>query len=123
MSKMFPSGCRGAFCNERGIGLITAIFVIVVVGMFGTLIARYVTISAVTSAEDYQWAQALYSAQSAAQVAILYNDGGGTGGRSITSVAGFTVEITPIVSGVRTSANRIVNNTRIHREIELHVSP
>jgi len=108
--------------NERGIGLITAIFVIVVVGMFGTLIARYATIGSVSSAEDYHWAQALYSAQSAAQVAILYDDGGGAGSENLATVAGFSTSVGTIAGGVRASAEKIVGGTAIHRAIEVRVS-
>lgn len=108
--------------NERGIGLITSIFVIVIVGMFGTLIARYATLSSVSSAESYLWAQALYSAQSAAQITVLYDDGGGMGSESLTTVSGFTTNTLPIVSGVRAEAERSVNGTMIHREIEVRVS-
>jgi len=108
--------------NEQGIGLITALFVIVIVGMFGSLIARYAVMSSVSSAEEYHWAQALYSAQSAAQLSILYDDGGGTGSESLTTVAGFSVTVNGIISGVRASAWMDVNDTSIQREIEVHVS-
>ncbi len=63
--------------NQDGIGLIAAIFLIVVVAMFGVLIARYTMISSQTSAEDFLWSQALYSAEGAAQLRILNDDGGG----------------------------------------------
>ncbi|MFC1524405.1 hypothetical protein ACFL6N_06400 [Thermodesulfobacteriota bacterium] len=64
-------------CNNKGIGLVTVIFAIIILATFGLLIARYTTISQVSSAEDYVWAQALYSAQSGAQLRILDRDGGG----------------------------------------------
>ncbi len=70
---MFPN----PITNQRGMGLIAAVFIIVVVGMFGVLIARYTTISSVNSAEDSVWAQALYSAESTMRLNILRNDGGG----------------------------------------------
>lgn len=73
-------------------GLIAAVFIIVVVGMFGVLIARYTTISSVNSAEDSVWAQALYSAESTMRLNILRNDGGGN----------FTAIPTPTVGGVDT---------------------
>lgn len=63
--------------NQDGIGLITVIFIIVVVAMFGVLIARYTIISSQSSAEDYLWSQALYAAESSAQLRILNEDGGG----------------------------------------------
>jgi hypothetical protein len=119
---MFRKKVLVPIVNECGVGLITAVFVIVVIGMFGSLIARYAAISSVSSAEDYLWAQALYSAQSAAQVAILYDDGGGTGSESLTSVAGFTTSVTNIVSGVRASAQRQINGNAVHRQVEVRVS-
>lgn len=122
MLKMFRSRLSVPVANEGGIGLITAVFVIVVVGMFGSLIARYTVISSVSSAEDYHWAQALYSAQSAARVAILYDDGGGTGAESLASVAGFSLTVTDIVSGVRASAQRQIDGNAIHRQVEVRVS-
>ncbi len=122
MLRMFLDFLLPPLRNQRGIGLITAIFVIVIVGMFGSLIARYATISSVSSAEDYHWAQALYSAQSAAQVAILFDDGGGSGSENLSTVAGFTTSVADIVSGVRASAEKSVNGTTIHREIEVRIS-
>ena len=64
------------FRNESGVGLLLAMFVIVIVGMFGTLIARYAMIGATAAAEDYLWTQALYSAESAVQLRVLTCDGG-----------------------------------------------
>ncbi|PLX49039.1 MAG: hypothetical protein C0613_09175 [Desulfobulbaceae bacterium] len=63
--------------NQDGIGLIAALFIIVVVAMFGVLIGRYTMISSQASAEDYLWAQALYAAESVTQLRILEDDGGG----------------------------------------------
>lgn len=110
--------------NQRGIGLITAIFVIVVVGMFGVLISRFAMISSVSSAEDYYWGQALYSAQSAAQIAILYDDGGGSGSNSLTDVAGFTVTTSSVSGGdgIRSNASKDFNGRPIERTIEIYVS-
>jgi hypothetical protein len=71
---------RNPIKNQEGIGLIAAIFLIVVVAMFGVLIARYTMISSQASAEDYLWSQALYSAESAAQLRILEDDDGGPAG-------------------------------------------
>jgi heme/copper-type cytochrome/quinol oxidase subunit 3 len=70
---------RNPIKNQEGIGLIAAIFLIVVVAMFGVLIARYTMISSQASAEDYLWSQALYAAEGAAQLRILNHDGGGGG--------------------------------------------
>ncbi|MDR9502091.1 MAG: hypothetical protein RI601_09880 [Desulfurivibrionaceae bacterium] len=68
---------RRPLANQEGIGLIAAIFIIVVVGMFGVLIARYTMISSQASAEDYLWCQALYAAESGAKLRILEHDNGG----------------------------------------------
>jgi len=65
---------------QKGAGIMVAVFVIVILGMFGTLIARYASMGAATSVEEYLWAQALYSAESAAQLRILTHDDGGSGG-------------------------------------------
>ncbi len=83
---------RDPIMNQRGVGLITAVFLIVVVGMFGVLIARYATISSVASAEDYIWTQALYSAESTLRLNILRRDGGG----------GLSASVEPKVGGVAT---------------------
>ncbi len=63
--------------NSKGFGLITAIFVIVVLAMFGVLVARYMATDNVASAQDYLWTQAIYSAESAARLRFLNHDGGG----------------------------------------------
>ncbi len=63
--------------NQQGIGLVAAVFVIVVLGLFGTLLARYTATGSRAAAEDYVWAQALYAAESAARLRILNHDGGG----------------------------------------------
>jgi len=77
---------RGA--GQRGIALITAIFAIVILGLFGLLIARYTMTSQTSSAEDYLWAQALYSAESVARLNILRHDGGGGLGAAVTPAVG-----------------------------------
>ena len=64
--------------NRRGIALITAVFAIVILALFGLLIARYTVTTQMSSAEDYLWAQSLYSAESTMRLNILRNDGGGT---------------------------------------------
>lgn len=120
--KMCHSKLTKSCVNEKGIGLITAIFVIVIVAMFGSLIARYLTISSVSSAEEYHWAQALYSAQSAAQVAIVFQDGGGSGGRNISNIGGFRVSIISLPNGVRGTARKQSNQSEIHRAVEVHFS-
>jgi len=63
--------------NRRGIALITAVFAIVILALFGLLIARYTVTTQRSSAEDYLWAQALYSAESTMRLNILRNDRGG----------------------------------------------
>lgn len=63
--------------NEKGFGLIAAIFVIVILALFGTLIARYTMTNEVSSAEDYLWARTYYAAESAIMLRILEDDGGG----------------------------------------------
>lgn len=76
-------------------GLITAVFIIVVVGMFGVLIARYTTISSVASAEDVIWAQAFYSAESTMRLNILRHDGGG-------APPTWPLPVNPTVGGIAT---------------------
>ena len=115
--------------NKRGMGLIMAIFIIVVVAMFGLLIARYTTISSVASAEDYIWAQALYSAESTMRLNLLRNDRGGKLPAQPTLVK-------PIVGGVeailtesyvapdkpatiRVQASREVNGSKVSRTVEV----
>lgn len=123
MLKTYRDIFQNRLRNNQGIGLITAIFVIVVVGMFGVLIARYAMVSSVASVEDYLWAQALYSAQSAAQSAILLDDGGGgSTGVVPTTIAGFFVVTNPISSGVQSSAEIAINGKPIKRTIVIHVS-
>ncbi|MEA3547029.1 MAG: hypothetical protein U9R66_05135 [Thermodesulfobacteriota bacterium] len=73
---MFPEQTR-ILNNEKGIGLLGAIFVIVILALFGLLIARYTQTTSVSSAEDYLWAQALYSAESGIRLRMLEHDEGG----------------------------------------------
>jgi hypothetical protein len=63
--------------NHNGFGLIAAIFVIVILATFGLLVARFTGTGSLQAAEDYVWAQALYSAQSGIRLRILSDDGGG----------------------------------------------
>ncbi|MFA6900533.1 MAG: hypothetical protein WC256_10045 [Desulfurivibrionaceae bacterium] len=73
--------------NRRGIGLITAMFAIVILSLFGLLITRYIVTTQTSSAEDYLWAQALYSAESVMRLNILSRDnGGGLGGGLIKPI-------------------------------------
>jgi len=76
--------------NRRGIGLITAVFAIVILALFGLLIARFTVTTQTSSTEDYLWAQALYSAESVMRLNILGNDGGG----------GITAPVNPTVGGI-----------------------
>ena len=78
--------------NQRGIALITAMFAIVILALFGLLITRYTVTTQRSSAEDYLWAQALYSAESTMRLNILGDDGGG----------GIAAPVTPTVGGIKT---------------------
>ena len=82
--------------NQRGIGLITAIFAVVILGLFGLLISRFVATTTVSSAEEYLWSQAIYAADAGAQLQILSLDnGGGLNGATVNpSVNGFAINIT-----------------------------
>lgn len=116
-----------SFQNQRGFGLVAAVFLIVVVSMFGVLIARYVATTSISSAEDYISAQSLYSARSAAALRILYYDGGGGGAwggyptmqefsiSSITDTAP-VASGTPEVLRLRATSNKI---SGISRDIEI----
>ncbi|MBU0675381.1 MAG: hypothetical protein KJ950_12115 [Proteobacteria bacterium] len=77
--------------NQQGFGLIAALFMIVILAMFGSLAARYLATTTITSTDDYLWAKSLYAAESAANRRILYHDGGGTGGF-----------VTPVVNNMTT---------------------
>ncbi len=109
--------------SRKGFALITAIFVMVILAMFGVLIARYVAVGSVSSSENYVSAQALYAAESAARMKILCEDGGG--GFSVACSA-FNPEIQRVPTAqilatagtfrtLRVSAER----NGIHREIEV----
>lgn len=110
--------------NQTGIGLLAAVFIIVIVGLFGLLIARYTMISSVASAEDFQAAQGLYSAESAAQLRILSHDGGGNLGAFVfpVTVKDFTVTAsTDNFGGFGSISSLAVNASRqdIVRKIEI----
>jgi hypothetical protein len=87
--------------NRRGIALITAIFAIVILALFGLLIARYTVTTQLSSAEDYLWAQSLYSAESVMRLNILGDDGGG----------GITTLVTPTVGGIETKLEEVTPGT------------
>lgn len=109
--------------NQKGFGLLAAIFVIVVVAMFGTLIVRYTISGATSSVDDYLWAQALYSAESAAQLKILDYDNGGAGTFSLPLVINKsnTVSIIDDFTAPATPATLRITATRLNitREIEI----
>ena len=113
--------------NQKGFGLMIAIFVIVIMGTFGTLIAQYTAISFTESSEEYLWGQALYSAESAAQLRILTHDGGGSGGWNGTP-GSLTIEQFDITAPIdtftvsTTSATLAVQATRVNvtRKIEIN---
>jgi hypothetical protein len=93
--------------NNQGIGLVAAIFVISIMAMFGLLIARYVSTGTTSSMDDYQWTQALYSAETGAKLRILFRDGGGNWGGvwNDPSVASFTTSRnTDVFGGAGTPA-------------------
>ena len=112
-------------CNNRGFGLIAAVFVIVIMAMFGTLLVFYISTGKITSAEDYLWAQSLYSAESAAGLKLLYNDGGGTGAYPDPEVAGFTTTATDLLAPATDNTPEVIRGTatksglNISRTVEL----
>ncbi|MBU0485846.1 MAG: hypothetical protein KKB30_15185 [Proteobacteria bacterium] len=119
--------------NNQGFGLIAAVFVIVILAMFGLLTARYVATTSVASADDYLWAQGLYAAESAIQLKILCRDLGGTWGGGANcdtgtypdpTIARFTTQATTDNFGgisnpsiLRIQAN--IPTLNISREIEV----
>ena len=80
--------------DNRGIGLITAIFIIVVVASFGLLLSRFVITHSTASAEDYLWAQALYSADSIIKLRLLQEDNASLAVTD-SSIMGYTTTQTP----------------------------
>ncbi len=107
-------------CDQKGFGLIVAIFVIVILGTFGTLIAKFIIIGATESAEEYLWAQALYSADSAAQLRILTCDGGGNGGWNGT--APLTIEQFNITAPTDTFTTSNVSAALTVQAIRVNIS-
>lgn len=73
---MFPE-IQKIYSNQRGIGLIAALFVIVILSLFGLLIARYTMTTSISSAEDYLWAKTYYAVESGIRIRMLEDDGGG----------------------------------------------
>ena len=110
--------------NERGIGLLGAIFVIVILALFGLLIARYTQTTSVSSAEDYLWAQALYSAESGIRLRMLEHDEGG----NWSSWSGYPevkkFSVTEVSSSLQSSGNPSfirakASRNQIVRELEV----
>lgn len=79
MPAMFPKKRLLPPLGQSGFGLIAAMFVVVFLGLFGVLAARFLAATSIASSEDYLWTQTLYSAESTAHRVILFNDGGGGG--------------------------------------------
>lgn len=110
--------------NQRGIALITAIFAIVILALFGLLISRYTITTQTSSAEDYIWAQSLYSAESTMRLNILSHDnGGGLGGAAVHPTVGRipTTIITDDFVAAATPATirvRATHGTGVSREVE-----
>lgn len=73
---MFPD-MQKTYSNQKGIGLIAALFVIVILALFGLLITRYTMTTSVSSAEDYLWAKTYYAVESGIRLRMLEDDGGG----------------------------------------------
>lgn len=118
MSATYPDPLH----NQRGIGLIAAIFIIVVVGMFSVLLARYTLFSSPASAEDYLWAQALYSAEAGARRAILADDGGGGGPLPTPQVANFTLTVSGPTTLTPSTSRQVTVQAQqagVSREIEV----
>jgi len=80
--------------DQRGFGLVAALFAVVILALFGVLAARYIFTTSISSAEDYLWAQTLYSAESTAHRRILYHDNGAS------TTGGF---VAPVVQNITTS--------------------
>ena len=107
--------------NRRGIGLITAVFAIVILSLFGLLIARYTVTTQTSSVEDYIWAQSLYSAESTMRLNILNHDNGGGLGGAVAPTVGeipttlitddFTAPGTPATIRVRATDTTGVSRT------------
>lgn len=62
---------------DHGFALVIALFLIVILSVFGLVAARHTIATQAASAEDYLLAQALHSAESGLRLNVLYRDGGG----------------------------------------------
>jgi len=120
---MFPEQTH-IINNERGIGLLGTIFVIVILALFGLLIARYTQTTTVASVEDYLWAQAFYSAESGVRLRMLEHDEGGnwSGWTGYPEVENFSVS--EVSSSLQPAGNpsRIrarASRNQIVRELEV----
>ena len=109
--------------NRRGIALVTAIFAIVILALFGLLISRYTVTTQTSSAEDYIWGQSLYSAESVMRLNILRHDGGGGAAGVANPTVGQIQTI--IVSDTFTTANtpatirvQAQHGTKVSRTVE-----
>lgn len=113
--------------QQNGFSLIAALFVIVIVALFGTLISRLIAINSVSSSEDYLSAQALYSAESAARLKIMCEDGGGIYGGGSTcksyypTIGGLSTSGTYTVAATEYMSLQVIAdwNSTINREIEV----
>ncbi|VAW39796.1 hypothetical protein MNBD_DELTA03-1703 [hydrothermal vent metagenome] len=105
--------------NQKGFGLIVAIFIIVILGMFGTLIAKFTIMGSTESAEEYLWAQALYSAESAVQLRILTHDGGHGWDGSANSL---TIEKFKMTAPKDTFTNPNISATLVVQATRVNVS-
>lgn len=113
--------------NNNGFGLVAAIFVVVILAVFGLLVARFTGTGSLESAEDYLWAQAYYSAQSGIQLCILQQDlSGGVGGCAYPTISQFTLQQEPPTlfqiptqpSVLRVSASRASAYGNVERILE-----
>lgn len=110
--------------NRRGIGLITAVFAIVILSLFGLLLTRYTVTTQLSSAEDYIWAQALYSAESTMRLNILRNDAGGNfPGVPIPQVGQIPTQVIPptVFNGVGNPSTirvQAIHGTGVSRTVE-----
>ena len=73
---MYPEAHK-TYANQNGIGLIAALFVIVILALFGLLIARYTVTTSISSSEDYLYAKTYYAVESGIRLRMLEDDGGG----------------------------------------------
>lgn len=113
--------------SQNGFGLIAAIFIVVILAVFGLLVARFTGTGSLQSAEDYLWAQALYSARSAANLRMLNDDNGGPWSGPNLTIGGFTTNeltyITPTAPDthyiLQVSSSRPSANGNVERILEV----